>query len=435
MDGCVIVFRTMWEKLTRMWNVKEVRNGLLFVTAMMVLFRITAHIPLPGVDLLALRRFFEANQVLGVLSLFSGGTISNFSVVALGVAPYITSSIIFQLLTMIVPKLEEIQKEGEQGRNKITQWTRWLTVPLAILQSFSLIALLKQSSFQILTKTDTFHIIALICTVTAGTMFLMWMGELISEKKVGNGISLMIFAGILASLPQAISRFLATYDASQWMFILAYIAVAVLTVVGVVYVNEAQRNIPVQYARQTRGAGTLSGGVATHLPLKLVMAGVIPIIFAISMLMFPSIIAQFLVHAQTPWLADTARWVTAIMQNQLVYGLLYFGLVFGFTYFYTSVIFNPERIAENLQKQGGFIPGIRPGRNTSDYLQAVIYRLNLFGALFLGTIAVMPLLVQGAGGMSSMAIGGTSLLIVVSVVIESIKQIEAQLTMRQYEAY
>ncbi len=435
MDGCVIVFRTMWEKLTRMWNVKEVRNGLLFVTAMMVLFRITAHIPLPGVDLIALRRFFEANQVLGVLSLFSGGTISNFSVVALGVAPYITSSIIFQLLTMIVPKLEEIQKEGEQGRNKITQWTRWLTVPLAILQSFSLIALLKQSSFQILTNTDTFHIIALICTVTAGTMFLMWMGELISEKKVGNGISLMIFAGILAGLPQAISRFLATYDASQWMFVLAYIAVAVLTVIGVVYVNEAQRNIPVQYARQTRGSGTLSGGVATHLPLKLVMAGVIPIIFAISMLMFPSIIAQFLVHAQTPWLADAARWVTAVMQNQLIYGLLYFGLVFGFTYFYTSVIFNPERIAENLQKQGGFIPGIRPGRNTSDYLQAVIYRLNLFGALFLGAIAVMPLLVQGAGGMASMAIGGTSLLIVVSVVIESIKQIEAQLTMRQYEAY
>ncbi len=425
----------MWEKLLQAWKVKEVRNGLLFVLAIMILFRITAHIPLPGIDLVALRRFFDANQVLGMLSLFSGGAITNFSVVALGVAPYITASIIFQLLTMIIPKLEDIQKEGESGTRKIQQWTRLLTVPLAIVQSFALIALLKQSQMNIMTQTDIMHLVSLIATVTAGTMFLMWLGELMSEKKVGNGISLLIFAGIVASLPQTVSRFMATYDSSQWIYVVMYAIVAVATIVGVVFVNEAQRNIPVQYARQVRGQGSYSGGVATHLPLKLIMAGVIPIIFAISMLLFPSVIAQFFAQARTPWLADAARWVLVIMQNQWVYAALYFGLVFAFTFFYTSVIFHPDKIAENLQKQGGFIPGIRPGKPTSEYLDLVINRLNLFGAAFLGMIAVLPLAVQGAGGSQILAIGGTSLLIVVSVIIESVKQVEAQVTMRQYDSY
>ncbi|MFA6099929.1 MAG: preprotein translocase subunit SecY [Patescibacteria group bacterium] len=425
----------MWEKIVNAWKVKEVRNGLLFILAVMVLFRITAHIPLPGIDLVALRRFFDSNQVLGMLSLFSGGTISTFSVVALGVAPYITASIIFQLLAMIVPKIEEIQKDGEQGQRKINQWTRLLTVPLAILQAFSLISMLRQSQMQILTQTDVFHIVALVCTVTAGTVFLMWLGELISEKKVGNGMSLLIFAGILASLPQSASRFLATYDQSQWLYIVVYALVGVITIVGVVFVNEAVRNIPVQYARQVRGQGAISGGVSTHLPLKLIMAGVIPIIFAISMLLIPSLVAQFFAQARTVWLQQAAQWVLVILQNPWVYGALYFFLVFAFTYFYTAVIFHPDKIAENLQKQGGFIPGIRPGKPTSEYLAVVINRLNLFGAAFLGAIAVLPQLVQGAGGSQLLAIGGTSLLIVVSVVIESVKQIEAQVTMRQYDAY
>lgn len=425
----------MWEKIVNAWKVKEVRNGLLFVLAIMVLFRITAHIPLPGIDLVALRRFFESNQVLGMLSLFSGGTISTFSVVALGVAPYITASIIFQLLAMIVPKIEEIQKDGEQGQRKINQWTRLLTVPLSILQALSLISMLRQSQMQIFTRTDIFHIVALVCTVTAGTVFLMWLGELISEKKVGNGMSLLIFAGILASLPQSASRFLATYDQSQWLYIVIYALVGVITIVGVVFVNEAVRNIPVQYARQVRGQGAISGGVSTHLPLKLIMAGVIPIIFAISMLLIPSLVAQFFVQARTVWLQQAAQWLLIILQNQWVYGALYFFLVFAFTYFYTAVIFHPDKIAENLQKQGGFIPGIRPGKPTSEYLSVVINRLNLFGAAFLGAIAVLPQLVQGAGGSQVLAIGGTSLLIVVSVVIESVKQIEAQVTMRQYDAY
>jgi preprotein translocase subunit SecY len=425
----------MWDKLLAAVRIKEVRNGLLFVLGAMVIFRISAHVPLPGVDLAALQRFFQANQVLGMLSMFSGGTIKQFSIVAMGVAPYITASIIFQLLAMIVPSIEAIQKEGESGQKRINQWTRMLTVPLAMLQSFALLSLLQNSQYQILTKTDTMHIATLIISVTAGTVFLMWLGELISEKKVGNGISLMIFAGILAGMPQQATQLLVTYDASQFFVWILYGFVALVTIVGVVFVTEAQRNIPVQYARQVRGQGALSGGIASNLPLRVNMAGVIPIIFAISILLIPSVVAQYLVGARSAWLADAARWIVTTLQNQTIYGGLYFLLVFAFTYFYTSVVFHPDKIAENLQKSGGFIPGIRPGKPTADYLESVISRINLFGATFLGAIAILPLLAQGAGGSQLLAVGGTSLLIVVSVVIESVKQIESQITMRQYDAY
>ncbi len=424
----------MWEKLQEIWRAKDVRNGILYVIIMMVLFRFAAHVPLPGVDLTALDRYFQANQVLGLLSLFSGGTLQSFAVIALGVAPYITSTIIFQLLAMIVPSIEELQKEGEQGQQKVNQWTRLATVPLAILQSFALIQLLRQSQFHILTNTDPFHIATLIVTVTAGTIFLMWIGELISEKKVGNGISLLIFAGILASFPSSVSQLVVAYDPSQLMTYLLYGAIAVLTVVGIVFITEGQRNIPVQYARQTRGGGQI-GGVATTLPIRVNMAGVIPIIFAISILLFPSVVAQFFIHARTPWIATVAGWTINIVQNQTLYGVLYFVLVFVFTFFYTAVIFHPDQIAENLQKQGGFILGIRPGKPTADYLQSVMNRINLAGATFLGLIAVLPILAQGAGGNRLLAIGGTSLLIVVAVIIESVKEVESQLTMREYDAY
>jgi len=425
----------MWDKLQAAWRIKEIRNGFLFVLGAMVLFRVVAHIPLPGIDPVALKNFFEANQVLGLLNMFSGGTIKNFSVVALGVAPYITASIIFQLLAMIFPSLEAIQKEGESGQKRINQWTRMLTVPLAILQSFALLSILRQSQFQILAANDALHLVALIASVTAGTIFLMWLGELISEKKVGNGISLLIFAGILAGLPTQLSQLVVSYDSSQVLTWVIYGAIALFTIVGVVFVTEAQRNIPVQYARQSRGQGALTGGVSSNLPLRVNMSGVIPIIFAISILLFPSVVAQFFVSARTVWVADAARWVITIMQNQVVYGVLYFILVFAFTFFYTAVVFHPDKIAENLQKQGGFIPGIRPGKPTSDYLSAVINRLNLFGAMFLGVIAILPHIAQGAGGSRLLAIGGTSLLIVVSVVIESVKQVESQITMREYDAY
>lgn len=423
----------MWEKVQAIWRVSEVRRGLLFVFAMMVIFRLTAHIPLPGIDLDALHRFFQANQVLGLLNLFSGGTVRNFAVIALGVAPYITASIIFQLLTMIIPRLEEIQKEGEQGQKRITQWTRLLTIPLAIIQSFGLIQLLQQSQLQILTKTDTLHMVALIATVTAGTVFLMFIGELMSEKKVGNGVSLLIMAGILADIPRMFGQMASTYDPSQFFTYVMYAVVAVITIIGVVFITEGQRNIPVQYARQSHTGG--GGGVMTSLPLRVNMSGVIPIIFAISLLLFPSVVAQFFIHAKTAWVAGVAQWVVAIIQNQVVYGVLYFALVVLFTFFYTAVVFHPEQIAENLQKQGGFIPGIRPGKPTADYLQSIIYRINLIGALFLGAIAVLPLIVQGLAGSTTLAIGGTSLLIVVSVIIESVKQVESQLTMHEYDAY
>lgn len=424
----------MWEKLQQIWNTKDVRNGLLFVLAMMVLFRFASHVPLPGIDVEALRRFFQANQVLGMLNLFSGGTVSNFAIVALGVAPYITASIIFQLLGMIIPRLEEIQKDGESGQKRINQWTRYLTVPLAMLQSLALIQLLKQSQLQILTKTDTLHIVAIVATVTAGTVFLMWIGELMSEKKVGNGLSLLIFAGILASLPTSFGQLVMTYDPSQLITYVAYGIIAILTILGVVFITEGQRNIPIQYARQVHGTGS-TGGVATHLPLRVNMAGVIPIIFAISIMLLPSVVAQFFIHARSPWLAQVAQAVINVLQNQVVYGVSYFLLVVLFTFFYTSVVFHPDRIAENLQKQGGFILGIRPGKPTADYLQAIINRINLVGAVFLGLIAVLPLLAQGMGGSRLLAIGGTSLLIVVSVIIESIKQVESQLTMRKYDVY
>lgn len=425
----------MWEKLLQSWKIKEVRNSLLFVMAMMVLFRITAHIPLPGVDVGALRNFFASNQVLGLLSLFSGGTLESFSVVAMGIAPYITASIIFQLMGMIFPQIEEIQKDGEQGQQKINQWTRMLTVPLAMIQSFSLIALLRSTGTGILTRTDPFHLVTLIVTVTAGTVFLMWIGELISERKVGNGISLMIFAGIVAGLPQIVQRAFVTYDPSQLVSWITYAVIALATVVGVVFISEGQRNVPVQYARQVRGMGASGGGVASHLPLRVNMAGVIPIIFAISFLIFPSVIGQFFAQARTPWVADAANWLTVILQNHLVYGGAYFLLVVGFTYFYNSIIFKPEQVAENLQKQGGFVPGIRPGNPTAEYLGNVLRRITLAGALFLGIIAVLPVAMQAWTGNSQLLIGGTSLLIIVSVIIESVKQIESQVTMREYDAY
>jgi len=332
---------------------------------------------------------------------------------------------------MIVPKLEEMQKE-EAGRHKITMWTRWLTVPLAALQAFGMITLLQRSTPDLITNFSSFKMFAMITTIIAGTIFLMWLGELITEKKIGNGISLLIFAGIVSDLPRIAQQVISTYDPSQLFVIAGFLGIAVVTVIGVVVITEGQRNVPVQYAKQIRG-NRMYGGTSTHLPLRVNMAGVIPIIFAISVILFPPMIAQFFVQARTAWIAQGAEWVITFFQNQLVYGILYFVLVFAFTYFYTEVIFHPDQIAENLQKQGGFIPGIRPGRHTSEYLAKTTHKIIFVGALFLGIIAVLPLVLRAFSGIGSLAIGGTSLLIVVAVVIETVKQIESQLTMREYE--
>jgi len=421
----------MLAKLEQIWKAKDLRNSVLFVLGMLVIFRLAAHIPVPGVDTAALKNLFASNQILGLMNIFSGGGMENFSIVMMGIAPYITSSIIFQLLGMIIPSIEEMQKE-ESGRQKINMWTRWATVPLAAMQAYGMITLLQRSSQRILGDISAFDFGAIILTITAGTIFLMWIGELISEKKIGNGISLLIFAGIVAGIWQQLQQFILSFDQTQIFTVVGFLVIAIITVVGVVVINEGQRNIPVQYARQIRGNRAF-GGSSTHLPLRVNMAGVIPIIFAISVVLFPPMIAQFFLHARTAWIANFSAKVIELFNNQLIYGIIYFVLVFAFTYFYTEVIFHPDRISENLQKQGGFIPGIRPGKPTSDYLAYTAHRVIFVGALFLSLIAVLPLVMRYFTGIQSMAIGGTSLLIVVSVVIETVKQIESQLTMREYD--
>lgn len=423
---------SMWDKIKNIWATKDVRNNILFVLALLVVFRLVAHIPVPGVNIVNLRNYLAGNQILGLLNIFSGGTIENFSIVMLGVGPYITSSIIFQLLAMIVPSLEEMQKEGESGQQRINMYTRWLTVPLAILQSYAMIKLLNQSAAPILSGLTPFRVVTIMLTITAGTMFLVWMGELISEKKVGNGVSLLIFAGIVSALPGGVRTMFLNYDPSQLYTYILFAVAAVLTVVGVVFINEGQRNIPVSYAKQVRG-NQIYGGATSHLPFRVNMAGVIPIIFAISLILFPSIIAQFFVRADASWMRDIANGTLRLFQNKPFYNSFYFLLVFGFTYFYTAVVFHPQKIAENLQKQGGFIPGIRPGKETEKYLAATMNRINLTGAVFLGVIAILPLLIQGGLGTANFRIGGTSLLIVVAVAIETAKQIEAQMTMHEYD--
>ncbi len=424
----------MFKKLLQIWHIPDLRMKILYVLGMFVVFRAAANVPIPGVDLANLQNFFQSNQIFGLLNLFSGGGLERFSIVAMGVAPYITASIIFQLLVMIVPRFELLQKEGEYGRQKINQYTRFLTVPLAILQSYGLIILLKQSPGDILpADLNLWTLLGMMLTLTAGSVFLMWIGELISEKKIGNGISLLIFAGIVSALPQMV-RSLQVVDASQIFNIIVFAAIGILTIILVVFMTEGQRNIPVTYARNVRGI-SVSGSVDTFLPIRVNQAGVIPIIFAISVILFPPTIAQFFLYAKTELLTQFAKTIIAFFNNQTVYGILYFLLVVGFTYFYTSVIFKPEQIAENIQKQGGFIPGIRPGAPTVEYLSLIVSRIILPGAIFLALIAVLPLGVQQLTGLQSLAIGGTSLLIVVSVALETFKQIQAQLTMRDYEDF
>lgn len=421
----------MWQKISHIWKIKQLRNNILFVLAMLVIFRLVAHIPIPGVNVENLRRFFEGNQILGLLNIFSGGTMENFSVVLMGVAPYITASIIFQLLGKVVPRLEEIQKEGQSGQEKINMYTRIATVPLAILQGFGMMQLLQRSQFNILGSISTFQFMAILITVSAGTVFLMWIGELITEKGIGNGISLLIFASIVSSIPTTIQNAIINYDSSQFYTYAMFVLVAIITVVGVIFISEGQRNIPINYARQIRGTRSF-GGAKSHLPLRLNMAGVIPIIFAISIVLFPPLIAQFFANS-AGFVGQASRFTIELFNNQLFYGIFYFILVFGFTYFYTAVIFNPQKMAENLQRQGAFIPGIRPGKQTEEYLARIMSRLLFAGATFLGFLAILPVILQAFTGSQTLAISGVSLLIVVSVAIETARQIQAQITMHEYD--
>lgn len=423
----------MMHALRQIWAVSELREKILFILAMLVIYRFAANIPLPGVDVRALREMFEGNQLLGLLNLFSGGGLSNISVVLLGVAPYITASIIMQLMTMISPQLEKLYKEeGEAGRQKFNMWTRWLTVPLAFIQAFGMISLLRSQN--VLGDLSPFMMVAMIATAVGGTVFLMWLGELITEKGLGNGVSIMIFAGIIAGLPTAFSRFFSTWDASQTLSYLVFFVIAIVTIAGVVLVNDGQRIIPVSYAKRLRGS-RVYGGASTHLPLRVNQAGVIPIIFAVSIILIPSMVANYLSQSGAGRIADIAVSVNAFLQDPWIYAGLYFVLVAIFTYFYTAVIFDPYKISENLQKQGGFIPGIRPGSATAEYLGRIINRITLAGAIFLGSVAVLPVVVQNVTNIQSLTLGGVSVLIVVSVVLEMMKQMQGQLSMRNYDGF
>ncbi|OGH24322.1 MAG: preprotein translocase subunit SecY [Candidatus Levybacteria bacterium RIFCSPLOWO2_01_FULL_39_24] len=411
----------------------DVRRKLLFTAAIFIVFRIFAHIPVAGVNLDALKTLFSQNQFLGLLDIFSGGTLANFSVMALGLNPYINASIILQLLTMVFPKLEELSKEGESGRQKINQYTRLLTVPLAILQSIGMYALLRSQG--IISTLSSIDILSFVATMTAGTMLLVWLGELISEKGIGNGISLLIFAGIVGRIPVIFGQTISTVNANNFFNLIAFLVMGVLVIASIIFINEGTRKITVYYAKRVRG-NKMYGGQSTHLPLRVNQAGVIPIIFAVSLVLLPSIVANYLTASSNKLLSSIAVTVTGLFNpSGPFYNSLYFLLVVGFTYFYTAVIFSPKKIAEEIQKYGGFIPGIRPGTPTASYLNYVLTRITLAGATFLGIIAIFPTIAKAFTNIQTLLLGGTGILIVVSVVLETIKAVEAQLVMRNYEGY
>ena len=422
------------DKIIQVFKIRDLRKKILFVLGVFVVFRLMANIPMPGIDIANLKSFFEQSQIFGLLNIFTGGAMDNLSIVMMGLGPYITATIIMQLLTMIFPQLERMYKEeGETSRQKFNQYGRILTVPLAMLQGYAMLTLLaRQGAIGQLTTVSLF---TSLITVTAGCLFLMWLGELVTEKGIGNGVSLLIFAGIVADVPNSLRQIMIKWDPSQLPAYLLFFAMALLIVAGVVLVNEARRNIPVSYAKRVRGARQY-GGVSTYLPLNVNPAGVIPIIFALSIMLFPSMIANFLSGAGG-FLGSLAQSINALFQNAWVYGILYFILVCLFTYFYTAVTFDPKAVSTNLQKMGGFVPGIRPGESTAHFLHYILNRVLLIGALFLGAIAVMPSVIQGVTNVTSFTflIGGTSLLIVVSVVLETMRQIKSQLQMREYDTF
>lgn len=412
---------------------RATRKKILIVLLLFLIFRFFAHIPVSGVNLDQLKSLFSQNQLLGLLDIFSGGTLSNFSVLAIGLNPYIYSSIVFQLLTVVYPKLEELSKEGEYGKQKINQYTRYLTIPIAILQSVGMYVLLRNQN--IIANLSIIDVISFITTMVAGTMFVMWLGELISEQGIGNGISLLIFAGIVGRLPVLLGQTFTTVSSQDILNIVLLLGAGVVVIAGIVAVSEATRKIPIYYAKRVRG-GKLLGGQSTHLPLKLNQAGVIPIIFAVSIVLLPSLIGNYLVTAKNPFFSSIGTFLSANFNPEgVLYNVVYFLLVVGFTYFYTAVIFNPQKIAEDIQKYGGFIPGIRPGKQTASYLNSILTKITLFGALFLGIVAILPSVMRAFTGINNLLVGGTSILIVVAVVIETVRILEVQVVSKNYERY
>jgi preprotein translocase subunit SecY len=425
--------QNFFKKISLIIKDPSLRGRIIFVVVALVIFRFLSVIPVPGIDPMKLQAFFASptGDIFGLFNIFSGGGLSKLSIVMLGVGPYITASIVMQLLTMIFPKLKEMyQEEGEAGRAKFTQLSRLLTVPLALIQGGGFLLLLQKSG--VVTQLSSLGMITNIVVIIAGSLLLMWLGELMTEFGIGNGTSLIIFAGIVASVPTSLAQLLVTFTPSQIPLYIAFVVVALVVVLGVVVVTEAERPIPVTYAKRVRGS-KVYGGVSTYLPLRVNQAGVIPIIFALSILLFPQMIFQFLATSvSNGTIKAISEGILAVLKNGWFYSIFYFILVFLFTYFYTAVTFDPHAISENLQKNGAFIPGVRPGQSTSEYIAKVLTRITLVGATFLGLIAVLPLVMKAVTGIQSLAIGGTALLIVVSVVIDLMKKIDAQVSMREY---
>ncbi len=422
--------KEFFNKFSLVFSDKILRRRIFFTLSALALFRVLASIPVPGVDHARLAQFFTSNEFFGLLNIFSGGGLAQLSIVMLGVGPYITGSIIMQLLTIMSPRLKEMyQEEGEAGRMKFAQYSRLVTVPLALLQSFSFIKLLENQ--QVIAHLSPLALATNLIVISAGSVLLMWIGELISEYGIGNGMSLIIFAGIVASLPTEISQLAFSFDPSQIPVYLAFAVVAAVVIVAVVIITEAERPIPVTYAKQVRG-NRVYGGTSTYLPLRINQAGVIPIIFALSILLFPQMILRFLQNSSHEIIQTVSSAILRVLANSWFYAIAYFLLVFIFTYFYTAVTFDPDQISTNLQKNGAFIPGVRPGKSTSEHIAKILTRLTLVGALFLGFVAVLPLIMRGVTGITAVSVGGTALLIVVSVVIDLIKRVDAQVSIREY---
>lgn len=419
------------QKILQLFRIPDLRKKVLLVLLWLVVFRALAAIPIPGVSAAGLRNFLASNQLFGFLNIFSGGALSNLSIVMLGIGPYITATIILQLLTMIFPKLKQLYyEEGSVGRAKFNRYSRWLTIPLAALQSYGFLNLLKSQG--VVQALGVGGILQNVLVITAGSTILMWIGELISEQKIGNGISLIIFAGIVSRIPDAIRNAAINYDPSSLPTYIAFVVLAIIIIAGVVYVNQGERKIPISYAKRIRG-NRMYGGGASYLPLRVNQAGVIPIIFAISILLFPQFLAQIISIFSSSVSLRLNDFVTRVFNNQIIYAVIYFALVVVFTYFYTAITFDPKEISKNLQRSGGFIPGIRPGEPSGEFLSKVTKRITLFGAIFLGLVAILPNLTQILTGIQTLRIGGTALLIVVAVALEVMKQVDSQLVLREYE--
>lgn len=416
--------------LFQAFKIPETRKKILIILGLLAAFRLFAAIPIPGINVEQLRNFLAGNQFFGFLNLFAGGGLDNLSIMMLGVGPYITATIVMQLLTMIFPNLKELYYEqGAIGRAKFNRISRWLTVPFAALQGYGLLNLFQSQG--LIGPFSSTQIFQNVLIVTAGSVLLMWIGELMSEQKIGSGISLIIFAGIVAQLPSAIQTAIFSYSEDLLVSYLVFGAVAIAIIAGVVFVTEGERKIPVVYSKRVRG-NKVYGGSSTYLPLKVNQAGVIPIIFAISILLFPQFLAQILTAFSSGFAIKLQSILAAFTANNLAYGLTYFLLVAVFTYFYTAITFNPEELSKNLQHSGGFIPGIRPGKPTEQYLKSTTGKITLFGAVFLGFIAVFPIITQAFTNTNALTIGGTALLIVVSVALETYRQLEAQVSIREY---